>query len=98
MPDPDLYMLLVAGCSLAALGAVTKIALALIARRKVLDLQLDRAALEERLARIEAAVESTAIEVERIGEGQRFTTRLLQERGLPGNAAPRPAEKSITPH
>lgn len=34
----------------------------------------------ERLARIEAAVESIAIEVERISEAQRFTTRLLSER------------------
>jgi hypothetical protein len=34
----------------------------------------------ERLARIEAAVESIAIEVERISEAQRFTTKLLAER------------------
>jgi hypothetical protein len=31
--------------------------------------------------RIENIVESTAIEVERISEGQRFTTKLLSERG-----------------
>jgi len=35
---------------------------------------------EERLARIEAAVEAVAIEVERISEGQRFVTKLLAER------------------
>ena len=34
----------------------------------------------ERLARIESAVDSIAIEVERISEAQRFTTRLLAER------------------
>jgi hypothetical protein len=34
----------------------------------------------ERLARIESAVESIAIEVERISEAQRFTTKLLAER------------------
>lgn len=34
----------------------------------------------ERIARIEAAVESIAIEVERISEAQRFTTKLLSER------------------
>jgi hypothetical protein len=33
-----------------------------------------------RLARIEQAIESIAIEVERVSEGQRFTTRLLAER------------------
>jgi hypothetical protein len=33
-----------------------------------------------RLARVEQIVESTAIEIERISEGQRFTTRLLSEK------------------
>lgn len=36
--------------------------------------------LSERLARLEAMGETTALEVERIGEGQRFVTRLLTER------------------
>ncbi len=36
---------------------------------------------DARLARIEAAVEAIAIEVERVSEGQRFTTRLLAEHG-----------------
>ena len=48
----------------------------------------------ERLARIEAAVESIALEVERISEGQRFTTRLLSERS---SAAAAPAPKSTEP-
>ncbi|MCU0626917.1 MAG: hypothetical protein MUF21_10610 [Gemmatimonadaceae bacterium] len=34
----------------------------------------------DRLARIENAIEAMAVEVERISEGQRFTTRLLSER------------------
>ncbi len=46
---------------------------------------------DERMARIEAAVEAIAIEVERISEGQRFTTKLLSERAAlpvaPGTAA-----------
>ena len=33
-----------------------------------------------RLARVEQIVEATAIEVERISEGQRFTSRLLSEK------------------
>ena len=37
-----------------------------------------------RLERIEQAVDSIAIEVERISEGQRFTTRLLSDRVAPG--------------
>jgi hypothetical protein len=36
--------------------------------------------LVARLARVEQIVESTAIEIERISEGQRFTTRLLPEK------------------
>jgi hypothetical protein len=37
--------------------------------------------LADRLSRLEAMGETTALEVERIGEGQRFVTRLLTERG-----------------
>ncbi|MGH7664347.1 MAG: hypothetical protein ACRENI_08660 [Gemmatimonadaceae bacterium] len=36
--------------------------------------------LTDRLQRIEHAVEAVAVEVERISEGQRYTTRLLAER------------------
>ena len=35
--------------------------------------------VSQRLARIEAAVDTIALEVERISEGQRFATRLLSE-------------------
>ncbi len=46
----------------------------------------------DRLARIEAAVESIAIEVERISEAQRFTTRLLADRTT---ASPPPAREGL---
>ncbi len=36
--------------------------------------------LSQRLERIEQAIDSIAVEVERISEGQRFTTKLLSER------------------
>jgi hypothetical protein len=39
-----------------------------------------------RLERMEQAIDSIAVEVERISEGQRFTTKLLAERAAP--AAP----------
>lgn len=55
-----------------------------------------------RLQRIEQAVESIAIEVERIGEAQRFTTKLLAERQLDPAARipvhPRREPGTITPH
>ena len=38
------------------------------------------AAAEARLERMEQAVDAIAIEIERISEGQRFTTKLLSDR------------------
>ena len=35
---------------------------------------------EDRLARIEQSIDAIAVEVERISEGQRFTTKLLSDR------------------
>lgn len=43
----------------------------------------------ERFSRLDQAIDSVAIEVERIGEGQRFLTRLHAERGLGPGAAER---------
>ena len=51
------------------------------ARRKPEQLSPDRMdALEKRLSRIEQSIDAVAIEIERISEGQRFTTKLLSER------------------
>lgn len=36
--------------------------------------------LEERLTQTQQAIDAIAVEVERISEGQRFTTKLLSER------------------
>ena len=47
-----------------------------------------------RLERMEQAIDSIAIEVERISEGQRFTTRLLSERADRGLPASNPASPS----
>ena len=40
---------------------------------------------EDRMQRLETAVEAIAIEVERISEGQRFTTKLLSENSTVGS-------------
>jgi hypothetical protein len=53
--------------------------------------------LRERLDRIEVIVEATAVEVERISEGNRFMAKLLAERGGVIAPANRP-ERVITPH
>ena len=51
--------------------------------------------LAAQIERMEHAIDSIAIEVERISEGQRFTTKLLAERNGSGNAAP--AARAGTP-
>ncbi|MGQ0646898.1 MAG: hypothetical protein ACT4P7_04970 [Gemmatimonadaceae bacterium] len=38
------------------------------------------ARLEQRMERIEQAIDAVAVEMERVSEGQRFATRLLSER------------------
>jgi hypothetical protein len=53
--------------------------------------------LSERLERIELTVETTAVEVERIAEANRFMSKLLADRSAPPIAASRP-ERVITPH
>jgi hypothetical protein len=55
---------------------------------------------DDRMTRLEQAVEAIALEVERISEGQRFTTKLLAERRtadrLPVASSPEP--RHVTPH
>ena len=51
-----------------------------------------------RLERMEHAIEAVAIEVERISEGQRFTTRLLSEGKTAAPASIPPAPVSGTPN
>ena len=48
-------------------------------------------AVDDRLNRIEQAVDAIAVEVERMSEGQRFTTKLLAERLSDVAAVPRSA-------
>ncbi len=69
------------------------------AKQPILDVESS-----PRMQRMEAAIESIAIEVERIGEAQRFATKLLSERRPDEIAArvplatPQRAPGTITPH
>jgi hypothetical protein len=58
------------------------IATALIAIRRAARKPVEPipTAVADRLERIEQAIEAVAVEVERIGEGQRFVTQLLGDR------------------
>jgi hypothetical protein len=56
----------------------------------------------ERISRLELAVEALAVELERIGESQRYTVKLLEERprAIAGARSAQPGESGriITPH
>jgi hypothetical protein len=61
-------------------------------REKMKELSMTTERLEssdQRLARVENAVESIAVEVERISEGQRYVTKLLNEGAQSQHAAAR---------
>jgi GNAT superfamily N-acetyltransferase len=49
-------------------------------------------------AQLGQAIDAIALEVERISEGQRFTTRLLSERREAGAAPSAPPPRVVTPH
>jgi len=86
------------------MGCVTGIIITILKQRRVkglptADLERRLNEVTDRLTRIETAVDSTALEVERIAEGQRFTTRLLAERsGTPPLADKGRTGGSTTPH
>lgn len=72
--------------------------------RRFLELRQERVLrrppdeISERLERIEMAVESTALEVERIAEANRFVAKLLAESRGPVSPLAKPPERVITPH
>lgn len=53
---------------------------------------------DERMTRLEQAVDAIAFEVERISEGQRFTTRLLSEQSRAAMTTPQRELSTNTPH
>jgi hypothetical protein len=95
MDDPA-KVFVALGFFASAAYSINAIARAAVAHRKEasrLDRESTSPLAEARLARIEQAVEAIALEVERISEGQRFTTRLLSEQSRP---APRPVQRQLS--
>jgi hypothetical protein len=84
---------------MATLGCITKVILTALNRRRPLNAVATPAMddIAQRLGRMEQAIDATAVEVERISEAQRFTTKLLVERG---HQAPVEGGRArvITPH
>jgi hypothetical protein len=57
------------------------------------------ASSDQRLGRVEQAVDAIAIEIERISEGQRYVTKLLNARAQPvADGVPVPARPMDAPH
>jgi hypothetical protein len=83
-----------AGC----LIAFTRLVTAFFSRKRPVAPAPESAALEARLARIEQITESTAIEVERISESQRFMVNVFSQRPADPAPLPRPAARVTTPH
>lgn len=83
MSDPGAVMIAAIVLGSATLS-IKAIASAAVRYQEVKNRRADPApsvaTTEARLERIEQAVDAIAIEVERIAEGQRFTTKLLSER------------------
>jgi hypothetical protein len=83
VPEAMLIDILTFTGLMALLATLAKISFALINRRRGGLPAVDTKLLDEinaRLAHLEQVTDSTAVEIERIGEGQRFTTKLLSER------------------
>ena len=52
----------------------------------------------DRMERLEHLIEVMAVEVERIGEGQRFLVKVMTDKQLNAPERPRIPERVITPH
>lgn len=85
------------------LGIVGFAAAWLRARERAIRAELSRGrpaaeATAQQLDRLQQAVDAIAVEVERISEGQRFTAKLLADRGAAPVERSRLPGQSITPH
>ena len=87
---------------MTALGCATGVLITIIRRwgnrpLSAPDLTRQLTEISERLSRLEPAIDSMAVEVERISEAQRFTAKILAERAIQPDRPPR-LVGSTTPH
>lgn len=84
--------------AVVALGGIAFAMVAVVTIGRLISKAIDRrggvppkelAAVAARLERIEQAIDAMAVEVERVSEGQRFTTKLLSERSAARQEEPR---------
>jgi hypothetical protein len=84
LPVPVFEQMMVFAAGVVAMSCATGIITSWIKSRNPKGLNRELLArldeIAERAARLDNAVDAMALEVERISEGQRFTTKLLAER------------------
>ncbi|HJU88492.1 MAG TPA: hypothetical protein VJ672_03825 [Gemmatimonadaceae bacterium] len=77
--DPDLpFVIAMIAILSGTVISITKMFLNRPGKNPAADRRLQ--GIEDRLTRIEQAIDTIAVETERISEGQRFTTKLLSDR------------------
>ena len=96
MVHPEGALAIVSAFGLAAylLRTISQI---ILRRLELKRESLGSGAIDQRLERIEQAVDAIAIEMERVSEGQRFTTRLLADRVPPASESPAPSAPAARP-
>jgi len=96
--DPGDWLPLIAVGMLAATTAISIAGAYVLGRYRRREIPPPRD--DERLERLERLVEVMGVEIERIGEGQRFIVKVMTDRQLavPNAERPRTPERVITPH
>ncbi|SRR6266567_1934303 len=87
MHDPSKLIVAIVAIMAITYSIRTYISAAFPRRRDRGDKESITTAADARLSRLEQAVDAIALEIERISEGQRFTTKLLSERAQQKNNA-----------
>jgi hypothetical protein len=84
MPVPPIIILAAIMCGTAVVIATLLVVSRQVSQRRFTSQALSSDDIARRLERIEQAVETTAIEVERLAESNRFVAKLLSEKtGVP---------------
>jgi hypothetical protein len=95
--------ILVFVAGITAMGCLTGIIITMLKRRGKQALASTEVAgmlhdVSQRLERLDGAIDTIAVEIERISEAQRFTTRLLAERAGSPPLVDKAKGGAITPH
>lgn len=98
LEDAFVFISLIVG-----MGCLTGIIITMLKRRGKPQLAMPEVIamlrdLSDRLERLDGSVDTIAVEIERISEAQRFTTRLLAERASSPALTDKLKGGAITPH